>query len=144
MATIQFFDSKEAEWADMEVFIAGARVAKIRGMRFKPAQDQEPLHAAGNKPISIQSGNITYEGEIKLLKGAVDAMDKAALAAGGDSILDLEFDIVITFRPAGSRKLSTHTCVGVRVKEYERGFDQGAKFMEVTLPFSCLRIKTVS
>ncbi len=137
---MDFFDSKEAEWADMEVFIGGAPVTKIRGLRYKAMQEQEALHAAGNEPISIQSGNKSYEGEIRLLKGAVDDINRAAVAAGGKNLLDLSFDVVITYKAQDTRALQTDTCVGVKVQSFEKGFDQGAKFMEVTLPIVFLRL----
>jgi hypothetical protein len=125
---MDFFDSKEAEWADMEVFIGGAQ------------QEQEALHAAGNEPIGIQSGNKSYTGEIKLLKGAIDDMNRAAKLAGGNNLLDIAFDLVITYKAQDTRPLQSDTCVGVRVQHFEKGWDQGAKSMDVTLPIVFLRL----
>lgn len=137
---MQFFNSKECEWADMEAFIGGKSVTKIRGVRYKVSQEKEQLHAAGKKAISIQSGNEMCSGELKLLKGAIDDLNRAAHVAGGTSILDTSFDLVITFVAKGSRSRQVDTCIGVEISDFEKGWDQGAKYMEVTAPFVCLDI----
>jgi hypothetical protein len=142
MPSIVFFDSKDCEWADMTVMFAGSPLTKIRGVKYKAAKDKQLLHAAGDEPISIQSGNRTYEGQIKVLKGAIDDMNSAAQAAGGEDILDMQFDIVITYKPRGTRPLQTDTLVSVEVKDFEKGWDQGAKNMDVSLPIIFMRLIT--
>ncbi len=142
MAGLAFFDSKECEWADMSVIFAGSLLTKIRGVKYKASKDKQLLHAAGDEPISIQSGNRTYEGQIKVLKGALDDMNKAAQEAGGNDILDMQFDIVITYKASGARPLQTDTLHGVEVKDFEKGWDQGAKNMEISLPIVFLQLET--
>ena len=142
MPSINFFDSKDCEWADMTVMFAGAPLTKIRGLKYKAAKDKQLLHAAGDEPISIQSGNRTYEGQIKVLKGAIDDMNRAAQAAGGDDILDMQFDIVITYKPKGTRPLQTDILAGVEVKDFEKGWEHGAKNMDVSLPIVFLKLVT--
>lgn len=137
---MDFFNSKECEWADMEVLLAGAPVTKIRGLKYKAKKDKEALYAEGDQPIAIQSGNRSYEGEIKILKGALDDMNLAARAALGQDVLDLEFDIVVTYKPRSNRSLKQDVLVGVQVKEFEKGWQQGAKHMEITLPIIFLRL----
>ena len=135
-----FFNSKECEWAKMSVYVAGALLVKITGIKYKSSKDKELLHAAGDAPISIQSGNRTYEGEIKILKGAIDDLNRAAVAAGGEDVLDMAFDIVIEYKPQGTRPIQTDTLVSVEVKDFEKGWDQGSKKMEVTLPILFLQL----
>jgi len=142
MPSIPFFDSKDCEWADMTVIFAGSPLTKIRGVKYKAAKEKQLLHAAGDEPISIQSGNRTYEGQIKVLKGAIDDMNRAAIAAGGDDILDMQFDIIITYKPKGTRPLQTDTLMNVEVKDCEKGWEQGAKNMDVTLPIVFLKLET--
>jgi len=142
MPGINFFDSKDCEWADMTVMFAGSPLTKIRGIKYKAAKDKQLLHAAGDEPISIQSGNRTYEGNIKVLKGAIDDMNRAAQAAGGNDILDMQFDIVVTYRPKGARPLQTDILAGVEVKDFEKGWEQGAKNMDITLPIVFLKLIT--
>ena len=142
MAGITFFDSKECEWADMTVIFAGATLTKIRGLKYKAAKDKQLLHAAGDEPISIQSGNRTYEGQIKVLKSALDDMNRAAIAAGGSDVLDMQFDIVVTYKAQGARQLQIDTLQGVEIKDFEKGWDQGAKNMDVTLPVIFMKLTT--
>lgn len=141
MPGIQFFDSQECEWADMTVLFAGSPLTKIRSIKYKATQDKEALYAAGNEPISIQSGKRSYEGEIKVLKGALDDMNAAAVAAGGGDILDISFEIVVTYAPKGTRPLQTDTLLGCQIKDYEKTWEQGAKMMEITLPIVFLGFK---
>ena len=143
MAGIAFFDSKECEWADMSVIFAGTPLTKVRSLKYKATKDKQLLHAAGDEPIGIQSGNRSYEGTIKVLKGALDDMNRAAIAVGGRDILDMQFDIVITYKPQGARLLQTDVLRNVEIKEFEKGWDQGAKFMEVSLPVIFMRLETV-
>lgn len=131
---MDFFDSAECEWADMSVFFAGAQLTKIRGLKYKSSKNKELLYAQGDAPISIQSGNRSYEGEIKVLKGAIDDMNKAAVTVGGKDILDLEFDIVVVYAAKGTRALQTDVLVRCQLKDFQKGWDQGAKMMEITLP----------
>ena len=100
------------------------------------------LHAAGDEPVSIQSGNRTYEGQIKVLKGALDDMNRAAIAAGGSDILDLQFDIVVTYKAKGTRALQTDVLAGAEIKEFEKGWEQGATSMDITLPIVFLKLVT--
>lgn len=140
MATITFFDSKECEWADMSILFAGAPLVKIRGLKYKASKEKQLLHGAGDAPISVQSGNRTYEGQIKVLKGALDDMNIAALARGGNDVLDMHFDIIVTYKPGIGRPLQTDTLVGVEIKDFEKGWEQGAKNMDITLPIVFMKL----
>ena len=124
----------------MTVVVAGAPLTKIRGIRYKASKEKQLLHAAGDEPVSIQSGNRSYEGHIRVLKGARDDLHRAAQAAGGDDILDMQFDIVVAYKARGARMLQTDTLVGVEVKDFEVGWDQGAKNMDITLPIVFLKL----
>ncbi|PQJ09498.1 hypothetical protein CJD36_019860 [Flavipsychrobacter stenotrophus] len=140
MAGVTFFDSKECEWADMTIYIEGGTSTKIEGIKYKKSKVKTHLHGSGNKAIGIQSGNETCGGEITALKGAVDSMNKAAVAAGGKDILDVSMTIVVVYQEAKGRPLETDTLVGVEISEFEKGWDQGATQMPITMPFLCLDI----
>ncbi|MBA3899736.1 MAG: hypothetical protein H0X62_05915 [Bacteroidetes bacterium] len=138
-----FFDTKECEWSDNTIYLNGAKITKIRGFKFKKAKEKEHLHAGGSKAISIQGGNEALTGDFTVLKGALRDMNAAALAAGGEDITDVVWTVVSTFKAKGNRVLQTSTLIGLEFTEYEEGMTQGAKFMEVTLPFLFLDLKTV-
>lgn len=143
MPGIQFFNSQECEWADVAVNFSGAPLTKLRGIRYKVSQDKEALYAAGDEPISIQSGNRKYEGEIKVLKGALDDMNRAAATAGGRDVLDLEFDVAITYLAKGARGLAVDTLLRCQITDYEKNMNQGDKQMEITLPIIFLGMQSV-
>lgn len=136
-------DSKEVEWSDCELFFNGVKITKFQGFKFKLAQEKEPLYAGGNEPISIQRGNKAYTGEFRLLKGAVDALNAAAQAAGGLNLTDIVLVAVIKFKQKGVRTMQLATLAGVEFSEYEYGMEQNAKSMPITLPIVYLRQEIV-
>ncbi|HXS38335.1 MAG TPA: hypothetical protein VN721_16655 [Flavipsychrobacter sp.] len=139
---IQVFNSQECEWSDMAITLAGAPLGKIRSVQYTVEQDKAHLYGAGDEPISIQSGNRKYTGTIKVLKGAFDDINAAAIEAAGRDLLDLEFDIVVVYKAKGNRPLQTDTLVRCQVSSYNRNWDQGAKQMEISLPILFLQIKS--
>ena len=130
---------KETEWRDFDVTLDGVKIAGLRGLSYKETDEDEALVF---DPIGIQSGNTTYEGELKALKNEVDAMNTAALAAGYRSIKDVpNLVVVAVYKPKGQRALRTDILTGLKISELPMGWDQGAKFMEITLPFKFTSIK---
>lgn len=135
-------DTKECEWADIEVFFNGARITKVQSVKYKKAQEKEHLFAAGNEAISIQRGNKPGTGSIRLLKGAVDSLNAAAKAAGGDDLLDVSLVVVVNYKSKGIRNVQTDTLIGVEFTEYEKGMEQNAKSMPIELPMLYLSQKS--
>ena len=76
------FNSREYEWADVSVVAAGRMITGIRGVTYTSSQEKEALYGKGNKPHSIQRGNKTFAGSIRLLQSELEALE---LAAGGDA-----------------------------------------------------------
>jgi hypothetical protein len=134
---------KETEWADMRVAIDGKTVTGIRNISYKRTSEDEALYGAGREPIGIQSGNVMYEGSVKLLKNELDALNLAAVALGYSDISDVS-GLVITaaYMPKGGRVLKTDTLTGCKISEIARSLEQGAKMMEIELPFKFLSIKS--
>ena len=133
---------KESEWNDFQVSLDSVKIAGLRGLSYKETDEDEPLYAAGRLPVGIQTGNTSYEGELKVLKNEIDAMNIAAKAAGYNSIKDVpNLVIVAVFKPKGIRVLRTDTLLGVKISELPVGWDQGSKFMEISLPYKFLDIK---
>lgn len=140
MPRVNFFDSEECAWSDMVVQIGGAPITKIRGIQYGVDSDDEELFAAGDEAISIQSGNIKKEGSMKILKGALDDLQAAAILAGGRFVTDIKFDVVITYLPAIGRDPVIDVLAGVKINKMPRGWNQGDKFMDCELPFKFLRL----
>ncbi len=126
------FDSRQYEWADITVFAGNRDITGIRAIKYTTKQEKELLHAKGNKPMSIQKGNITNEGELGLLQSELEALE----VAGGGSILGLELTVVICYgNPSKGDMIKTDVLVGVQFTEDPRDMKQGDKFMDVALPF---------
>lgn len=135
------FDTKEVTWANMKVVLLGKELTGIRGIKYKLTQEKEHLHGAGDEPIGIQRGKRTYEGEIKLLKFEYDILADAVKSAGGRDILDLSAEIVVTYVKDATSTPRTDIIQGFQFKEFEKGWEQGAKFMELTLPILFMGLK---
>ncbi len=133
-------NTREYEWSDVTVVLAGRLVTGLRGVKYSAKQEKELLHAKGNKPHSIQRGNKTYDGEITLLQSEYEALKKAS---GGD-ILDASIDIVAAYgNPTAGDVITTDMLVGVEFTEDNTEWKQGDKFQEKTLPFIYLDQKSL-
>ena len=125
-------NTREYEWSDVNVVLAGRLVTGLRGVKYSAKQEKELLHAKGNKPHSVQRGNKTYDGEITLLQSEYEALKQAC---GGD-ILDASIDIVAAYgNPSAGDVITTDVLVGVEFTEDNTEWKQGDKFQEKTLPF---------
>jgi len=133
-------NTREYEWADVSVVVAGRMVTGLRGVKYSAKQEKEALHAKGNKPHSIQRGNKTYDGEITLLQSEYEALKQAC---GGD-ILDTSIDIVAAYgNPSAGDVITTDILVGVEFTEDNTEWKQGDKYQEKTLPFLFIDKKSV-
>lgn len=132
------FDSREYEWADLTLILGGRDITGIRAVKWKEKIEREALYAKGRYPHSIQSGNIGYEVEIKMLRSEYEALVKA----GNGTILGLSLDGLFNYgNPTEGNALTTTRASGIRFLEAEVADEQGSKFQEITLPAICLRIK---
>lgn len=132
------FDSREYEWADMSLVLGGGDMVGIRELQYKEAQEKEAMHAKGNQPHSIQKGNFTYEGSLKVLQSDYEAL----VARSGGSVLKMEADAIVSYgNPANGDTITTDKCVKLQFTEAGKTFKQGDKFMEVELPFIFLRLQ---
>lgn len=133
-------NTREYEWSDVTVVMAGRPVTGLRGVKYSAKQEKELLHAKGNKPHSIQRGNKTYDGEITLLQSEYEALKQAS---GGD-ILDASLDIVAAYgNPSNGDAMTTDVLVGVEFTEDNTEWKQGDKFQEKTLPFLFIDLKHI-
>lgn len=133
-------NTREYEWSDVTVVMAGRPVTGLRGVKYSAKQEKELLHAKGNKPHSIQRGNKTYDGEITLLQSEYEALKQAS---GGD-ILDASLDIVAAYgNPSAGDTVTTDVLVGVEFTEDNTEWKQGDKFQEKTLPFLFIDLKNL-
>ena len=129
------FNSRQYEWADLTLMLGGVDITGFRGIKYTEKAEREPLYGKGRHPQSIQTGNVSYEGEITILQSELDALE----ANGNGSILSLALDAELTYGNAPD-PTKTDRIIGLRFLEAPREIKQGDKFTEHTLPFTCLRI----
>lgn len=134
------FDSREYEWADINVVMAGRNVTGFRAVSYTSKQEKEALYAKGNKPHGIQRGNKSYEGSISLVQSEYEALKQAA---GGD-ILDASIDLVVSYgNPTKGDTIVTDLLQGVEFTDDKTEWKQGDKFQEKELPFIFLDKKNL-
>ena len=134
------FNSREYEWSDINVVMAGRNVTGFRAVSYTSKQETEALYAKGNKPHSIQRGNKSYEGSISLVQSEYEALKQAA---GGD-ILDASIDLVVSYgNPTKGDTIVTDLLQGVEFTDDKTEWKQGDKFQEKELPFIFLDKKNL-
>ena len=135
------FNTKEFSWSNVEIAMLGRSITKARGVSYKATKEKEYLHARGENPYSIQSGNKAYEGQLVLLQSEVEAM--AAQLEPDEDLTDLEpFSVSVSYVPKNGTGVITHTLENVEFTEDPREINQNDKFQEITLPIMFLGRKT--
>lgn len=130
-------NTREYEWSDVTVVVAGRDVTGIRGVSYNSDQEKEALYAKGNKPHGIQRGNKAYSGSIRLLQSEYDALNAAA---GGDA-LNVSFNIVVSYgNPSRGDVIKTDLLVGAEITSKPKSLNQNDKFMEIELPLVMLDV----
>ncbi len=133
------FNSKQYQFSDVSVIILGRKIEGFRGVKYKVSVEKEPLFGRGKKALSIQSGNEKIEGELMMLQSEVIALTtavKAALPTG--KLTDVSFDIVVSY--GDGTTASTDIIRSAEFTDYEKGLQNGDKFMEISMPFLALDI----
>lgn len=132
------FDTRQYEWADVSLNIGGRDITGIRGVKYSEKIEREPLFAKGRYPHSVQSGNVTIEGEVTLLQSELEALIKA----GNGSILNLK-GLTCTISYGDLKETATlvnDVLSGVYFTESNKELSQGDKNMEVSVPFIATRL----
>jgi hypothetical protein len=142
MSVISFQAYQECSWKEFSLAVSGAGVYRIRGISYDIDSEDEELFAQGDEAISIQSGNISKSGKIKVLKSVVDALQLASKAAGGRYVTDLTVTLTAVYQPSIGRPMMTDTLGGCKLGKMPKGWEQGAKFMEMEIPFKFLTLVT--
>lgn len=133
-------NTREYEWADISLVVAGRDITGFRAVKYSEKQEKEAVHAKGNRPHCIQSGNITYEGELTLLQSEYETL---RLAMGG-SILSGSLTMVVAYgNPSKGDVMVTDALSGCEFTEDATEWKQGDKFQEKSLPFIFLSKKSV-
>lgn len=126
------FDTREYEWSDITLIVAGRDVKGFRGVKYTEKQEKEVLHAKGNKPHSIQRGNISYEGELTMTQSEYELL---RMAMGGSILNGRVLQITVAYgNPSKGDLMITDTLLHVEFTEDSTEWKQGDKFQEKSLP----------
>lgn len=136
-------NGRQYEFADLSLVLGGRDVCGFRGIKYSEKQEKEALYGKGNKPLSIQKGNVSYEGELSLTQSELETLKALAGAqTRRSSILGLNLNAVVVYgNPAKGDVMITDRLYGIQFTEDAKEMKQGDKFMEVTLPFICTEIE---
>jgi hypothetical protein len=133
------FSTKQYAWSNVKVFLFGRIVTGIRAVEYTVKKEKEAIHGAGDEPLSIQTGNKTYEGNIILLQSELEAISASAKAQGYADVTDIPgFELMISYGNPGEVPI-TDSLIGCEFTEEPKGMKQGDKMSEHTLPFIFLR-----
>lgn len=132
-------NQREYAWGDIIIFLFGQPVAGVRGIEYKKKKEKNFLHAAGRDPRAIQHGKRENEGSITLLQSELAALERSAKAKGYRDILDVDFDIIVTYSSAGI--VTVDRIMLASLSEAPKTMKEGDQNMEITLPFIALRIQ---
>ena len=133
-------NSRQYEWNDISVNILGRNVKGLLGVEYAVKTDKKYVYGRGNKPLSLQSGNKSVDGQITLLKSEFDALIDAVKAVDrNNDLTDISFDIVWCF--AHGTAIRTVIILGVEIEDYSNAMKQGDAMMEIKLKFKALDVQ---
>lgn len=133
------FNSKQYQFSDLRVIVLGRELQGFQGVKYTRKKDKELLYGRGNKPLSIQSGNESVEGELMLLQSELEGLTAAVKSANPlYNLTDVRLDIIVTYGNGTTAK--TDIIQGAEFTEYEKGLEQESKFMEISLKFIALDV----
>lgn len=136
-------NGRQYEFADISLVLGGRDVCGLRGIKYSEKQEKEVLYGKGNKPLSVQKGNFSYEGEISLTQSELETLKTLARKqTGRSSIMSLNLNAVVCYgNPLKGDIMITDRIYGIQFTEDAKELKQGDKYMEVTLPFICTDIE---
>ena len=125
-------NGRQYEFADLTLILGGRDVTGFRGAEYGRKQEKELFYGKGNKPQSIQKGNISYEGTLTVSQSELETLR----LLGKGSILGLNLNAVLCYgNPTNGDVMVTDKLYGIQFTEEKKSIKQGDKFMDVSLPF---------
>lgn len=136
-------NGRQYEFADVSLVLGGRDVCGLRGIKYSEKQEKEALYGKGNRPLCVQKGNISYEGEVSLTQSELETLKALARAqTNRSSIMALTLNAIVCYgNPLKGDAMITDRLFGIAFTEDAKELKQGDKFMEITLPFICTDIE---
>jgi hypothetical protein len=134
------FDSRQYEFADLTLLPGGKDITGFRGIKYTASQEKEAVYGKGNLPISIQKGNRSLAGELRILHSELETL---IANATDKTVLSLQLDAAVCYgNPTQGDVMITDILQGIQFTEETKEYSQGDRFAEITLPFIFLRKKS--
>ena len=133
-------NNKEYAWGDVTVVLFGRPVVGITGIEYKTTKAKERKFGWGRQAKSIQHGRRECEGTLTLMQSELTALNQAARMKGYKDILDVDFDIVISYMGEEGGVITTDVIRMASVSEIPHGMKEGDSQSEHGLPFVALDI----
>lgn len=131
---------REYAYGDIAVYAFGQNIGGLRGINYKLSKSKEYVRGAGRNPRGIQHGERSAEGTLTILQSELDAMNRTAQAKGYNDLLDVDFDIVVSY-VMDSGVVTTDKIHMASIRELPKGMKAGDQFSEHALPFIALDIE---
>lgn len=132
------FSSKQYAWHDVSISIGGRILEGITEIEYTEKQEKDVLRGRGNKGHKITRGNKSYEGKVTIWQSELEAMVQDA---PNKSIMDLNFDIIVSYVPEDGGQSVTDVLSSCEFTENKKAMKQGDKNMLVELPIIFLEVK---
>lgn len=133
-------NKREYAFGDLAVYMFGQCVGGLRGIEYKPTKTKDYVRGMGRNPRGIQHGERSYEGTLTILQSELDAMNRTAVAKGHKDLLDVDFDIVVTYSTDSGTVVTDKVCCA-SISELPKGMKTGDLFSEHALPFIALDVQ---
>lgn len=133
-------NQQEYAYGDVTVWLFGQPVAGLRGIDYKISQTKGYVRGMGNSPRGIQHGERSVEGTLTILQSEFDALNRSAREQGYKDLLDVTFDIVVSYGNADSTVTIDKIC-GASITELPKGMKSSDMFSEHALPFMALDVE---
>lgn len=141
------FSTKTAQfaWKHVNIMVLGRLITGVTDIEYKAERNIEEIFGAGDTPQFLGEGNKTYSGTIDLLQNEYEALVEEAKKQGGDSVVDLEVDILVNYLPGelaqAMVKMVTDRVVGCKFTTEGKKYTQGNTHIKIQLPFKALRVE---
>lgn len=130
----------EFAYKDLKVILMGREIAGLMGLKWTYKVEKSFLHARGSKAHSLQSGNETVEGTVKILQSEYVALVKAIKSVNPTyKVTDVAFDLIENY--GNGLTAVTNIILGAQIEEFNGGLDQNEANQVIELKFKALDVQ---
>lgn len=133
-------NSREYAWGDVMAVMLGRPLSGVTAISYKTSVEKQLGRGAGAQPLSIQTGNYSYDGTITLKTSEIIALNTAAKSAGYNNLLGITTDLVVSYGDAVDMPITVDKIQQLSFTELPVDWEQGAMEATHALPFIALYI----